>query len=244
VTAVVLIAVVWLLPALLSSIAGLVYPGVSLDAKYDGLRGWMGEQAGFLKGVLTNIMVVTWGLGMGDVGVGWLLPGAAPFSTLASTVNLILSPWIGWMYTAYTMYSVLDKISIILQASWGTFIVYGALLYAVPWKVGRGAGGGMIAGAIVYYLGLPLLPAFVTAMSGGALPTMTFPEVDVNALMQQGNWDAAIVDLALSFAKPMSYIVWIHMFMPALYLIILGLLAGGVALLLGSRTPWLIGQLT
>ena len=58
------------------------------------------------------------------------------------------------------------------------FIAIGILLHNIPFRISRAAGSTLIAFAIIYFIGLPLLPTFIETIT---TPTIT-PKIDLNTL--------------------------------------------------------------
>jgi hypothetical protein len=56
-------------------------------------------------------------------------------------------------------------------------ILFGALIYGLPFRIGRRVGAALIAMAIVFYLGLPLMPYFVNAFASQETATQYIHEL-------------------------------------------------------------------
>lgn len=83
---------------------------------------------------------------------------------------------------ATVVYNIRDKI-----------LAAGILLYALPMRVGKAAGAAMIALSIVYYVGLPLMPAFAAIFES---PSMAMPSDNY------GSIEGVVIDIT---GKPIPH---------------------------------------
>lgn len=114
----------------------------------------------------------------------------------------------------------------ILQYS-GLFIAMGILLMAIPFRIGRSIGASFISSAIVFYIGLPYLPMFLSQLDLNILNINIAPNPNVSAVLQY-----AIPEIFLAnLIAPTSYIILLSGLS-----IGLGNAIGGY----GSRVPFLI----
>ncbi|MCE4615161.1 MAG: hypothetical protein F7B60_06510 [Desulfurococcales archaeon] len=61
------------------------------------------------------------------------------------------------------------------QSYWFALIAMGIMLIAMPFRLGRSAGAWLISLSIIFYIGLPLLPAFTQAFTPPMSPISTHP---------------------------------------------------------------------
>ncbi|MFP3204301.1 MAG: DNA import protein CedA [Metallosphaera yellowstonensis] len=81
--------------------------------------------------------------------------GFTPLSVPFSLVLTFLSGFI-------TITGTLIVISQLIYNNVGLLIALGVLMLSLPFRIGRAVGGGLMGFAIVFYVGLPLLPAFLS----------------------------------------------------------------------------------
>jgi hypothetical protein len=64
--------------------------------------------------------------------------------------------------TALTAIKTVYIISMVIYSLRDKILSIGVLLYSLPFRVGRSVGAALIAASLIYYIGLPLMPAFAT----------------------------------------------------------------------------------
>jgi hypothetical protein len=64
--------------------------------------------------------------------------------------------------TALTAIKTVYIISMVIYSLRDKILSIGVLLYSLPFRVGRSVGATLIAASLIYYIGLPLMPAFAT----------------------------------------------------------------------------------
>jgi hypothetical protein len=133
-------------------------------------------------------------------------------------------------------------------------VAFGCIFYAVPRRVTRAAGGALISWPLVFYFGLPLLPAFAimygmlasyheiscTVQSCPLLQTL------FNTLTGQGSsaWfslTSNLINFGLLISDNAAQLIWMNLFLPVIYLTILSLAAAGVGRLFGGYVNLLSG---
>jgi len=83
------------------------------------------------------------------------------------------------------------------QSYWFILVAMGIMFIAIPFRLGRSAGAWLIALSIVFYIGLPLLPAFAQSLAPPISPISTNP----NDLL---NWGISypIVKTGFPYTQP------------------------------------------
>ncbi|MEM3522832.1 MAG: hypothetical protein QXD78_07330, partial [Candidatus Bathyarchaeia archaeon] len=72
-----------------------------------------------------------------------------------------LRPVLTLLAITYTTLHLIYFLGLLVRACWPLFIAFGALIYGIPARIGRGLGAALIAFSIVFAIGLPLMPNFV-----------------------------------------------------------------------------------
>jgi len=103
--------------------------------------------------------------------------------TIASKVisgitGIFTSPLLSLITYSIILLETFLIIGAIIYSYCSKFIAIGILLHNIPFRVSRAAGSTLIAFAIIYFIGLPLLPTFIETIT---TPTIT-PRIDINTL--------------------------------------------------------------
>jgi len=103
--------------------------------------------------------------------------------TIASKVisgitGIFTSPLLSLITYSIILLETFLIIGAIIYSYCSKFIAIGILLHNIPFRVSRAAGSTLIAFAIIYFIGLPLLPTFIETIT---TPTIT-PKIDINTL--------------------------------------------------------------
>jgi len=72
--------------------------------------------------------------------------------------------------TSLTAIKMIYLVSTVVYSLRDKILAIGILLYTIPLRMGKSVGAAMIALSIVYYIGLPLMPAFASAFESSPLP--------------------------------------------------------------------------
>ena len=106
--------------------------------------------------------------------IAWLAGWKAALSTLMAAASKILGGF--FMYTVLdplsrmvnyaltTMYSILS-VSVIVKSCYAKLVLLGILLFSVPFRLTRAVGSYLIAFSIVFMIGLPFMPMFITSFT-------------------------------------------------------------------------------
>jgi len=78
-------------------------------------------------------------------------------SLLSSPINVVL----GYLSAALSALKVLVFLGSFILNYYSYLMLLGVILYSIPFRIGKSAGAYLIAMSIVFYVGLPLMPAFV-----------------------------------------------------------------------------------
>ena len=76
----------------------------------------------------------------------------------------LLSLGSSFLSNGASLFTVLLALSLIVLENWELFLAIGVMLVSTPFRIGRSAGATLIAFSIVFYVGLPLLPVFVSSV--------------------------------------------------------------------------------
>jgi hypothetical protein len=130
----------------------------------------------------------------------------------------------------------------IMNSDWAVFVGFGALIYALPLKVGRSVGSTLIVVPMTLYLGLPLMPAFVNFFAANSAPPNGTVCGVLGGAASGNSCVFGIILLSLSgwqllmqALEPIfTYYSWTMFFLPLFYVAVLLLVAAGGTQLLGG----------
>jgi len=236
-----LISMISVIIGTFSVAAFILYGNSSMAVMYQGYYAYVTGAKNGAFVMITVIGGVLWALGMANVGVGIVAPGVQPFLPLSLTFQSQIGPWLGMVQATYSLMVALESLAHILEDKLLVLVAFGCVLYAVPKRLTRAAGGAMIAWPLVFYFGLPFMPTFVKMYGSATYHEMactltSCPAFDsLNPL--SGNWQAILSGL-LNFGALVSEdaaaLIWMNFFLPLLWVGILSLAAAGVGRILGG----------
>jgi hypothetical protein len=249
----VLVASWGLILSIVSFTASVLYPS-GLNGAYESFYGWAAAKATAAWTSLLEIATLQWSLSLFGKTLLRIIPafvfapipGMAVAEPAVRTYSSITAPWVGLLQTGYMVLQVSSTFGAILQSSWFVFVAYGSLAYALPKQLGRSIGGSLIAGAVVYYVGLPLMPAFVdyfTAQTAAGLELSPLscatiqqhlPGYQCNPSLPFNVSGEQLFQLAYGVAPSINFQIWATLVLPLLYLGLLAAIVGGVTRLLRS----------
>jgi len=126
-----------------------------VNADWGAFTVWLTSRTGVIAS--TYLLVQS-------LGAMLKVSGAEVFLEILKHVGSLLATTLTSIKTIYlisvVVYSLRDKI-----------LAVGVLLYSLPLRVGRGVGAALVAASIVYYIGLPLMPAFAAIFEAPPIVT-------------------------------------------------------------------------
>jgi hypothetical protein len=207
-------------------------------------EGYYAFVTGAKNGAFTMIAAIAgmmWVIGMGNVLVGVLVPGMQPFLPYTLIFQSQMGPWLSMVQATYSLMVTLESVAHILQEKLMVFVAFGCILYAVPKRLTRAAGGTLIAWPLVFYYGLPFLPSFVNMYGAAtyhelACSLSSCPAFDsLNPF--SGNWQTimgGLLNFGALVTENAATLIWLNFFLPLLWIGILSLAAAGVGRMLGG----------
>jgi len=136
-----------------------------------------------LINVLLTVVFAILSAILGDLGLlvtifGGIITGIFQiyimYQTLLFVPILVMIPLTG--YFLYATYFFAEFI----RRYWVAIMAFGALIYAIPARVGRNWGAAMIAISLVFYVGLPLMPYWVEPFASTETAKSVLSEVKSN----------------------------------------------------------------
>lgn len=87
-------------------------------------------------------------------------------SFIESAVATIANELLKMLIPLLTAIKLIYIYSVVIYNFHQLLVLLGIVLIAIPFRIGRSAGAALIATAIIFYVGLPLLPSFVSLFEG------------------------------------------------------------------------------
>jgi len=252
----VLLASSWgLIVAFVNLAASILYPN-GLNGAYDHFYGWVVAKTETAWTTLGLLATLQWSISLAQraitgilpiiIGIG-PIPGVAFLEPASRLFTSLTAPWVAMLQTSYLVLTVSSNFGTILQASWFVFVAYGSLAYALPKQLGRSIGGSLIAGAVTFYVGLPLMSNFVdyfADLTRTELNILPFncatiqqylgAEYQCNPSLPFTIGYEQIWAIAHGLALPINFQIYSLAVLPVIYLGLLTATTAGVARLLGS----------
>ena len=130
-----------------------------LGHDWASLTSWLLERLAFL--INLKLLVATMSIASSSIGA-------------RSFVDVFISPishLLSYIIVAFQAFYLLSKI---IQLYHLKMLLLGILLFAIPFRLARWAGAFFIAFALVFFIGLPLLPLFVSTFSPSSIDTIPY----------------------------------------------------------------------
>ena len=234
--------------------ASVMYGGRSMSAVYDVFYQYVDETKSGAFLILSVVMGVMFTIGAGNTIVGIFSPGSQPLLPLSLVFQSQMGPWIAFLQGTYSLMTVLECVANLLQDKLMVFVAFGCILYAVPKRLARTAGGALISWPLTFCFGLPLLPTFVNMYGLAAsyhdisCTVLSCPLVQtlLTAAAGQGStgWFSLISGLTnfgILISDNAAQLIWMNLFLPVVFLTILSLAAAGVGKIFGGYVNLLTG---
>jgi hypothetical protein len=218
-----------------------VYSGQPMDAVYKGYYDYIVATKNGTFSLLMVIAGVLWAVGMSSALIGIIAPGSQPLLSLSLVFQSQMSPWISMLQATFSLMVVLESIAHIIQDNLLVFVSWGCVLYAVPKRLTRAAGGALIAWPLVFYFGLPFLPTFVNmygtaTFSGVVCSTASCPAFNTLGVGSSNWWAivSSLTTLGMTISDDAASLIWMNFMLPVLWITILSMAAAGVGRLFGG----------
>ncbi len=207
-------------PVILSSVWG---QGATVSGVYADFHAYVGELLSYIVAVIAAIT--------GGVSAVAAVPHAGP--PVSSLLASILGPVQALLSTTVLVLFTVKNLGAMLQEGYLVLSFTGAILYGLPRRMGRGVGAGLISFALVFHLGLPLLPGFVDLFAS-YIPVPETP--DIPGLLWSVLVDPAgvVYGAVEAISRYAGYFIFKACILPLLYLSILGAVSAGLARALGG----------
>lgn len=227
-----------------------VYSGQPMDAVYTGYYEYIVATKNGAFTILGVIAGLMWAMGMGSALIGIVAPGSQPLLALCLTFQSQMGPWISMVQATFSLMVTLESIAHIIQDKLLVFVSWGCVLYAVPRRLTRAAGGALIAWPLVFYFGLPVLPAFVNLCGTATYQqivcsTTSCPAFNGLGLGTNDWWTVVsnLTALGMTITENAASLIWLNFMLPVLWITILSMIASGVGRLFGGYVNLVRGLL-
>lgn len=139
----------------------LEYIGSVLGVDWVAFNVWLSERLL----LLTNLLAVLRALGIALERLG-----------LGFVATNFLGPVTRLVVACYTSLLFILAISMVLLAGFKVFFALGLVLHSVPFRLTRSAGTTILAFSMVFVVGVPLMPSFLSMVLTGVQPPLEYTE--------------------------------------------------------------------
>ncbi|MEM3346125.1 MAG: hypothetical protein QW159_00145 [Desulfurococcaceae archaeon] len=137
------------------------YLGRVLGSDWIAFGYWLTDRIS----MITNLLAVLKALGIALDKLGFRF-----------ITSVILTPITNLVTSSYMMLLFILVIATVLFTSFKLLMALGLVLHAVPFKLTRSVGSTILSFAIVFILGIPLMPAFSSLIISGVQPPLRYKE--------------------------------------------------------------------
>jgi hypothetical protein len=135
-------------------------PAAAIAQQYTNYNCWLGTAEGCSSAAADAVRqaytVAFWNLST----IAWLPIFGHALTTLWWA---FLNPTLTILSGILTFLWILYFLGAFVRSAWLPLTSVGAILYGLPGRIGRGAGAGLIATMLVFYVALPFMPVFVNS---------------------------------------------------------------------------------
>lgn len=126
------------------------YLGGILNIDWQAYFNWIGNRIAMLGSFIT--FIITLSLIASHIGAKALSSAVlGPIASISTYTLIVLE--------------IFFILGLIFKEYFSKILIFGILLYAIPFRIARSAGATLIAMSIIFTIALPLLPAFVNVLS-------------------------------------------------------------------------------
>lgn len=160
---------------------------------------------------------------------------------LASAVSSITSSILIMSTVSLIIWLIVKAIAAIITSSWLSFYIFGLVMFALPFRIGRGVGAMFMAGAMVAVIAIPIMPSVAVWLQGSiGYETGISPIEDTISKIKKNSNPLLIARLVTQIpellANLMVAVVVSTILFPFAYLLIISMITRSVARLLGGSS--------
>lgn len=160
---------------------------------------------------------------------------------LAFAISSITSSILTFVTVALIIWLIVKAISGIIIASWLSFYIFGLVMFALPFRIGRGVGAMFMAASLVAVIAIPIMPSVAVWLQGSLGSTTALSPIDDTISKIRNNPNPLLVVRLITQIPEMignlmvSVVVSLVLF-PFAYLLIVSMVSRSVARLLGGSS--------
>jgi hypothetical protein len=159
---------------------------------------------------------------------------------LAFAISSMTSSILTFVTVALIIWLIVKAIGFIITSSWLSFYIFGLLIFALPFRIGRGTGAMFMAASIVAAIAIPIMPSVAIWLQGN-IGSQSLSDIDSTISQIRNNANPILVIRLVTQIPEMignlmvSVVVSLILF-PFAYLLILSMVTRSVARLLGGSS--------
>lgn len=160
---------------------------------------------------------------------------------LAFAISSITSSILTFVTVALIIWLIVKAISGIIVASWLSFYIFGLVMFAFPFRIGRSVGAMFMAASIVAVIAIPIMPSVAIWLQGSLGSETALSPIDNTISKIKKNPNPLLVVRLITQIPEMignlmvSVVVSLILF-PFAYLLVVSMISQSVARLLGGSS--------
>lgn len=169
------------------------------------------------------------------------LSATVVFAPLAGAISSATSSILMVVTVALIVWTIVKAVGIIITSTWLSFYIFGLVMFALPFRIGRSVGAMLMAGALVAVIAIPIMPSVaVWLQSSIGYDTGVSPIEDTISKIKKNSNPLLITRLLTQIpemiANLMVAVVISTILFPFAYLLIVSMITRSVARLLGGSS--------
>lgn len=183
-----------------------------------------------LTAITTSILVLIGALSATVV----LGPLAAAVASITSSILMLVT-------VALIVWLIVKAVGIIIASTWLSFYIFGLVMFALPFRIGRSVGAMFMAGAIVTMIAIPIMPSVAIWIQGSIGYEAGISPIEDTISKIKKNSNPLLIARLLTqipelIANLMVAVVISTVLFPFAYLLIVSMITRSVAGLLGGSS--------
>lgn len=169
------------------------------------------------------------------------LSATVVFAPLAGAISSATSSILMVVTVALIVWTIVKAVGIIITSTWLSFYIFGLVMFALPFRIGRSVGAMLMAGALVAVITIPIMPSAAVWLQGSiGYDTGVSPIEDTISKIKKNSNPLLITRLLTQIpemiANLMVAVVISTILFPFAYLLVVSMITRSVARLLGGSS--------
>lgn len=169
------------------------------------------------------------------------LSATVVFAPLAGAISSVTSSILMMITVSLIVWTIVKAIGIIITSTWLSFYIFGLVMFALPFRIGRSVGAMFMAGALVAVIAIPIMPSVAVWLQGSIGYDTGIGPIDDTISKIKKNSNPLLITRLLTqipemIANLMVSVVISTILFPFAYLLIISMITRSVAMLLGGSS--------